>query len=103
MDQGTTTHHLETIRAVDHEQDKVRDLPDVDHRVEVIVALNEGEALLLPTDDRDWPLYVVEGLLGVPPNERLHKCGLADTGRADHGDNDGRRLVIGRAVDERDV
>lgn len=102
-DQRRTTHHLETVRAVDHEQYEVRNLPDVDHGVEVVVALDEGEALLLPADDGDGPMNVVQSLLGVPPNKRLHERGLADTGRADHGDNDGRRLIIGCAVNERDV
>lgn len=103
QDQRRTTHHLETVRAVDHEQDEVRNLPDVDHGVEVIVALDEGEALLLPADDGDGPMNVVEGLLRVPPNQRLHKGGLADTGRTDHGNDDGRWLVIGCAVDKRDM
>lgn len=102
-DQRRTTYHLETVRAVDHEQDEVRNLPDVDHGVEVVIAFDEGEALLLPADDGDGPMNVVQSLLGVPPNEGLHERGLADAGRANHGDDDGRRLVIGCAVDEWDM
>lgn len=97
------THHLEPIRTVNHEEDEVRNLPDVDHGVKVVIAFNEGDAFLLAADNSNRALYVVEGLLGVPPDERLHERGLADAGRANHGDNDRRRLVIGSAVDERDM
>ena len=102
-DSRTHAHHFEAIRAVYHEEDEVRDLGYVNHGVEVIVALDEGNAFLLSANDGDGPLYVVEGLLRVASDEGLHKRGLPDAGRADNCDDGGRGLVIGCAVDEGDM
>ena len=46
---------------------------------------------------------MVEGLLCVASDERLHEGSLADTGRADDGDDGGRGLIIWGAVDEGDM
>ena len=97
------THHFKTIRAIDHKQNEVRNFGNVDHGIEVIIAFNECNALLLSADDSYRALYVTEGLFSVASNERLHERGLADAGWADNCDDGRRGLVIGSAVDEGDM
>ena len=48
-------------------------------------------------------MNVIEGLLRVSSYERLHESGLAHAWGANDGHDGRRRLVIGSAVDERDV
>ncbi len=97
------THHFKAIRAVNHQQDQIRNLRNVDHGVEVVVALQERDTFLLPADDGDGTLNLVEGLFGVSPDERLHQSGLSDSRRADDSNNSRWRLVIWRAVDQGDM
>lgn len=91
--------HLEAEGAVDHEEDEVGDFANVDHAVDVVVALDEGEAALLAADDGDGAFGVVEGLLGEPADETLEQRRLSNTGWADNGDDDGGRVFIGSSVD----
>lgn len=43
---GRLTDHLETETGIDHEEDQVGDLADVDHGIEVVIAFDESEAAL---------------------------------------------------------
>ena len=57
--------HLESEGGVDEEQDEVGRLGQVAHRVEVVPALEEGDATLLAADHRDRSVHRLEGILGV--------------------------------------
>lgn len=96
-------YHLETKGTVDHEENEVGNLANVDHAVEVVVALDEGQTTLLAGDDGDGALGLCERLFCVAPDETLEEGGLADACRPDNGDDDWRGLVVGSAVDEGDV
>jgi hypothetical protein len=99
----TRAHHLEPERAVDHEEDEVGDLADVDHRVQVVRALDDRQPPALARDDGDGPAEIRDGLLRVAPDEAPHERALSHARRADDGDDDRRRRVERRAVHERDV
>lgn len=91
--------HLEAVVAVDHEQDNVRDLGDVDHGLQLIGTLEEGKALLFRGDDRDGALGVGDRFLGVSADQRLEKSRLSDARRSDNGD-EARRCLVRQSVDE---
>lgn len=46
-------NHFEAKRAINHQENQVHDLAYVDHGVEVIVTLNEGQSSFLPSYNRD--------------------------------------------------
>ncbi len=46
---------------------------------------------------------MIESLFGVPTYEGLHESGFAYAWRTNNCDDGGGRLVIGSAVDERDM
>jgi hypothetical protein len=96
-------HHLKAKGAVDHEEDEVGNLADVDHRVQVVIALDEREAAAFAGDDGDGPADLVQRLLRVPPDEGLEQRRLADARRAHDRDYHRRRQVRRRPVHERDV
>ena len=49
--------HLEAVRRVREQQHQVRDLGDVDHRAQVVGALEERETSVLPRDDSDGTVH----------------------------------------------
>ena len=93
------TNHLETIRAVDHEKDEVCDLCNVDHGIQVAIALDERYPLLLSADHCDWSLYMVKRLLRITSDQTLHQSCFPDSRWSDNSYDDRRRLVIGSSVD----
>ena len=48
--------HLKTKAGVDEEKNKVGHLGHVDHAVDVIGALDEGQSPLFPRNHRNWTL-----------------------------------------------
>jgi hypothetical protein len=96
----TKTNHLETIRCVDHEEDQVRNLADVDHRVEVIIGFDECEPPLFSTDDGDWALGFLEGLFRVTTDETLEEGSLSDPWGSNYGDDDRWWSVVGSSIDQ---
>lgn len=99
---NTVCHHLKAKGGVDEEQDEVCALCAVDHRVEVVSALEERESALLPADDGDGSLDLAQVLRRVPFDERADERALADLWRAHNGDQHRRRLHL-RAVGQRHV
>lgn len=97
------THHLETVRPINHEQHQVGDLPNVDHRVQIVIALNKRKTLLLATDDRDGPLDMVKRLLGITSDQTLHQSCFPDSGRTNNGYDDRWRLVFRSSVNQRNM
>jgi hypothetical protein len=97
------THHLESKRTIYHEQYQVSDFANVNHAVEVIVALDERQSSFLPADDGDRALGFVQRLFCVPSNETFEEGGFADPRRPDNGDDDGWGVVVGCSVDEGDM
>jgi len=97
------THHFETKGSVYHEENKVCDLSNVDHAVEVGIALDKGDSPLLACDDRNGTLCFVERLLGVPTDQTLQQSGFPNTRWSYNGDDDRRGILVGGAVDERDM
>lgn len=91
--------HLKAVVSVDHEEDNVGNLGDVDHGLELVGTFEEGQALLLRGDDGDGPLRVGDGLFGIPSDQRLEERRLADAWRADDG-NQAWRGDVGESVDE---
>lgn len=57
--------HLEAKIAVNHEQDYVCNLCNVDHGIDVVGAFDKGEAAFLASDDGDGSENFREGVLGV--------------------------------------
>lgn len=97
------THHFEAIGTVNHEEDKVSDLANVNHGVEVIVAFDECQPSPLTTDDSDWSTNLVQGLFGIPADETPDESAFTDSGRTNNGDYDWRRLVVRSPVNQRDM
>jgi len=101
ISEDSSTHHFKTKRTVNHEQNEVGNLANVDHTVEVVVAFNESEPPLLSTDNSNGTLGFIQRLFCIPPDETFEKCGLANTRRTDNRDNDRRRLIIRSSIDKR--
>ena len=65
---GVVTHHLKPIRSINHKQHEVSNFANVDHRINIVIAFDEGDAFLLPADNCYWPLNLVERLLRISPD-----------------------------------
>lgn len=65
------TYHFKAKRAVDHEQDKVGNLANINHAVDVVVALDKREPSLLAADNSNGALGLVEGLFRIAADEGL--------------------------------
>ena len=94
--------HLKAKVSINHQEDDVGNLCDVDHSLELVGALDEGQSLLLGRNNCNGTLRVRYRLFGISSNERLHQSRLSYTGRANDG-NKARRGLIGQSVDERDM
>lgn len=94
--------HLESEVSIDHQEDNVGDLCDVDHGLEFVGAFDEGQSLLLGGDDRDRSHGVLDGFLCISSNEGLEEGGLSYTGGANDGNESWGRF-IGDTVDGGDV
>lgn len=99
-DNRAITHHFEPIRPVNHEQNEISYFADVNHGIEVAIALDEGNALLLATNNGDRPLDFIESLFRVAADEGLEQGRLAHSGRPDDRYDDRRGLVVWCTVDE---
>ena len=88
------THHLKTIWPVNHQQDQIRNLRNVDHGVEIVIAFDEGYSLLLPANDSNGAFGFVQRLLRVPPNETFKQRALSDTRGSDNSDNNRGRFFV---------
>ena len=92
------THHLKTIWPVNHQQDQICNLRNVDHGVEIIIAFDEGYSLLLPANDSNGAFGFVQRLLRVPPNETFKQRALSDTRGSDNSDNNRGRFFVRSTV-----
>lgn len=92
--------HFKAKRRINHEEDKIGNLADVDHGVEVVATFNECEPALFSTDDCDGPSDIFECVLGVFPNETSHECCLANALRPHDGNNDGWGFIFVGSVDQ---
>ena len=63
--------HLEAVIAVDHEQDDIGDLGDVDHGLELVGTFDKGQPLLLRGDDGDGTFWVGYRFLGISADQGL--------------------------------
>lgn len=84
--------HFKPKRSVNEEEDQVCDLGNVNHRVEVVGALDKRESPLLARDDGDGTQWFLHIVASVSFDEGADQSCLADSGRADDGDGDWRRF-----------
>ena len=85
--------HFESETRVDHQKHQIGHFGDVDHRIQVVGTLDEGDSSVLSGNDCDRPVDSVHLLLRVVFHERAHERRLSDFGWSDDGDDDRRRLV----------
>ena len=73
--------HFEAKAGVDHEQYEIGYFGHINHRVEVVVTLDERKTLVLSSHDRDWSDDVVEFLARIITYEVLHENRFSNLGR----------------------
>lgn len=71
-------HHLESKTSINHEQNQVGDLANVNHGVEIVVALDECQTTGLAADTGDGSANVIQVVLGEALDERLHQRSLSN-------------------------
>jgi len=96
----TITYHLETERAVYHEQHEIGDFSNVDHTVEIIVAFDKGEASLFAADHCNWAFCFIQGLFCVASNKTFEQGSFTNTWRTNYGNDDRWWVIIGCTVDK---
>ena len=79
--------HLKTKTGVDEEKNKVGHLSHVDHAVDVVGALDEGQSPLFPRNHRNWTLDGGEVLPCKVLDQPLQKSGLANFRRTHNRDH----------------
>eukprot|EP00444_Apocalathium_aciculiferum_P012474 CAMPEP_0183476434 /NCGR_PEP_ID=MMETSP0370-20130417/166432_1 /TAXON_ID=268820 /ORGANISM="Peridinium aciculiferum, Strain PAER-2" /LENGTH=173 /DNA_ID=CAMNT_0025669277 /DNA_START=246 /DNA_END=764 /DNA_ORIENTATION=- len=84
---------LEAEGGVDHDEDEVRDLGQVEHRGHVLGALDDGHAPLPTADERYRAAHLQQPLPRVVLHQRVDQRRLADAGWALHDHHEGRRDI----------
>ena len=93
--------HFEAKVAVDHEEDDVRNLGDINHTGEgVCGAFYECQTSSLRGNNCKWSSGSGKRMLGVSLDEGFDECRFAHSWRPDDSDDDGRRLFR-QAIDKR--
>jgi hypothetical protein len=87
------TDHLEAERTIDHEQDEISNFADVNHGIDVIIALDKGEVTVFTADNGDGAVDGVEGLFSVAANETFEKRGFTNARGPYDSYNDGRGIL----------
>ena len=70
--------HLKTKTGVDEEKNKVGHLSHVDHAVDVVGALDEGQSPLFPRNHRNWTLDGGQVLPCEVLDQPLKQSGLSE-------------------------
>ena len=94
------TYHLETERAVYHEQNEVGYFSNVDHAIEIIVAFHKGESSLFSGDHCDWSFCFIQSLFRITSNKAFEQGSFTDTWRTNYGNDNRWWVIIGCTVDE---
>lgn len=101
--QQERAHHFKAERAIQHQENKVCDLADVDHRIEIAITLDKCESPLLSCNHSDRTLGFGQCLLRISPDKAFEQSGLAYAWRPDDCDDDWWGFIIRCSVYKRNM